>query len=265
MRWTVIVIVAAALALGACAEAEDEDAASAPVAGSPATSTPVAQSPTIATPATPEPVPTRDPEAPEVTDLVVAAGYPLEIRNESAVPDPAGHVHIHGELMNTGDVALSRVQMAVTLYDEHGVFWGTQVGYASLPMLAPGDFSPYEVLTGPDFLPKGSTWRIEVTAAPAADWSPVPVTVLGGELGDDRLGRSQWRGQIRNDGATALAGLVIVVPMYDAAGDLVHEPFGQVRGPIEPGEVVDAVVTSFQPRIVPWETFTVKVQEFVAP
>lgn len=266
MRWTVIVIVAAALALGACADAEDEDgAASAPAASSPATSAPVAQPPTIVTPATPEPVPTRDPEAPEVTDLVVAAGHPLEIRNESAVPDPNGHVHIHGELVNTGDVALGRVQMAVTLYDQHGVFWGTQIGYASLPVLAPGDFSPYEVLTGPDFLPDGSTWRIEVTAAPAVGWSPVPATILGGELGEDRVGRSQWRGQIRNDGVTALGGLVVVVPMYAAAGDLVHEPFGRVRGPIEPGEVVDAVVTSFQPPIVPWETFTVKVQEFVAP
>jgi hypothetical protein len=44
-----------------------------------------------------------------------------------------------------------------------------------------------------------------------------------------------------------------------------RKPFGRVRGPIEPGEVVETVVTSFQPPIVPWETFTVKVQEFVAP
>ena len=44
----------------------------------------------------------------------------------------------------------------------------------------------------------------------------------------------------------------------------VCQPFGQVRGPIEPGEVVEAVVTSFQPAIVPWEAFAVKVQELVA-
>ena len=53
--------------------------------------------------------------------------------------------------------------------------------------------------------------------------------------------------------------------MYNTDGDLVHEPFGRVNGPIEPGEVVDAVVTSFQPPVVPWETFTVKVQERVRP
>ena len=257
-RVALAVAMLAAVAVTACADGEDDAGAGGERAS--ATSPPV-----VVASATPEPVPTRDPDAPEVTDLVFDPEYSLEVRNESAVPDPAGHVHIHGELFNAGSVALWGVEMAVTLYDEHGVFWGTQIGYASLPVLAPGDFSPYEVLTGPDFLPDGSTWRIEVTAAPAVGWSPVPATILGGELGEDRVGRSQWRGQIRNDGVTALGGLVVVVPMYAAAGDLVHEPFGRVRGPIEPGEVVDAVVTSFQPPIVPWETFTVKVQEFVAP
>ncbi len=251
-------VAAIALVLGTCADAEEADEAPArpPAASAPA-STPTASPTTADAPASPEPVPTRDPEAPEVTDLVADAAYSLEIRNESTVPDPNGHVHIHGELAG--------VEMAVTLYDENGVFWGTQIGYASLPVLPPGDFSQYEVLTGPDFFPDGSTWRIEVTAVTAADWEPARVTVLGGELGEARGGRSQWRGQIRNDGATALAGLVVVVPMYDAAGDLVHEPFGKVRGPIEPGEVVEAVVTSFQQPIVPWESFAVKVQELVAP
>ena len=92
------------------------------------------------------------------------------------------------------------------------------------------------------------------------------MTVLSGELVDEPArGRSRWSGQLRNDGTETLGTLVIVVPMYNADGDLVHEPFGRVNGPIEPGAVVDVAIASFQQPMVRWETFTVKVQELVAP
>jgi hypothetical protein len=233
--------------LSACADDEADSAAAGdatPAPGAPAAAAPAATT-APATETTPAPLPTRDPEAPETTELVAAPGLELALRSESALPDPRGHVHLWGELENRGDAPIAEIELTVTLYDEHGVFWKVERAQPTLPVIPPGGASPYEVLTGPNFLPDGSTWRIEVAATPVDAFEEPPIAVLGGAVGANLTGRSVFTGTLRNDGAEPEGPLVVSIALYDADGVIVNEAFGGVTGPIAPGASLEVRFGTF--------------------
>ncbi|MDA0256522.1 MAG: FxLYD domain-containing protein, partial [Chloroflexi bacterium] len=194
---------------------------------------------------TPTPTPTRDPSAPETTDLVAAPGLSLALRSESALADPRGHVHLWGELENRGDAPIADIELTVTLYDEHGVFWKVERAQPTLPVIPPGDVSPYEVLTGPAFLPDGSTWRIEVAATPIEAFEAPPISLVSGAVESNLTGRSVFVGTLRNDGAEPEGPLIVSVALYDGDGVIVNEAFGTVRGQIAPGASIEVRFGTF--------------------
>ncbi len=112
-------------------------------------------------------------------------------------------------------------------------------------MIPPGGVSPYEVLTGPNFLPDGATWRIEVAATPVEAFDAPPIAVLDGAVEPSVTGRSVFSGTLRNDGAEPEGPLVVSIALYDADGVIVNEAFGGVPGTIAPGASVEVRFGTF--------------------
>ena len=140
------------------------------------------------------------------------------ILNSSSYTDPAsGWLHIVGEVQNNGNANLQLVEVTATFKDDSGNPLQTGIAFALLPILVPGQTSPFDLFTRPPANAAGS-------AALAASYSlaagpPAPgLAVSEAQIQTDDQGNLHLMGVVTNSAATTNTSYHVAYALHDASG-----------------------------------------------
>jgi LysM repeat protein len=143
---------------------------------------------------------------------------PVQVDNAAFYKTPVGSLWGLGEVANTTNVALTNVQVKVTLFDVAGDPVAENDTFAAADLIPPGASSPFGLLftTAPDW----SSYQMTVVRADGADGladTYVPMSVV--EV-DGRPSEAQFRisGTLKHVGTVTAESVDIIVTTYNAQG-----------------------------------------------
>ena len=144
---------------------------------------------------------------------------PVQVQGAGFYRTPVGSLWGLGEVANTTDVALTNVQVKLTLFDSDGELVGEDDAFVTADLIPPGASSPFGILfvTAPDWASYQMTVvRADAVGGLADAYVPFSVTEANGRPMDSQL---EVNGIVEHDGTGQVAGSVdIIVTTYDAEG-----------------------------------------------
>lgn len=156
-----------------------------------------------------------------VSDPPARPGLPQPsavVLSSSTYTDPiSGQLHVVGEVQNNGNANLDFVQVTDNLLDAAGNVAQSATGYTLLPILVPGQTSPFDVYTRPQ--PGTRLDPHVVVAFQVAPAPPAPGLALSADhLVTDSQGQLHLVGYLTNSSRDATAPYQIIYTLYDASG-----------------------------------------------
>jgi hypothetical protein len=167
-------------------------------------------------------------------------------------PDPGGHDHIVGELINNSNTVADLVKVAVNYYDISGNVLGTDSTYSTLTTMDPGQASPFEFIFEP---PIGyDHFAItSITAEAASQTANTYFAVKVTNMYVDASGTTHYVGTVTNENSTSSSSVLITLTGYNGEGqavgtDLTH-PNTDSSGDMTARETApfDLTVASYEP------------------
>lgn len=181
----------------------------------PPTGTPSAtHTPTPTRTATPTPTPT--PTIVVSGEVVVASSKAFTVTLGTQTD-----IHIVGEVRNDATANAQSVRVTATLYDASGIGLGTASTTAYQEILAPGQRSPFKIVSpypqGYDHYTLSLSYGF-TTEQPLAPLQPLNVS----EYYDGCDKRLYFFGEVENTTAQNIEALQVVVTLYDASGEVIN-------------------------------------------
>lgn len=201
----------------------------------------------------------------EPTPTATPTPMPASVENVYFHPSPLGELTVMGDVRNASPVALERVEVQISLFDELDRPLSSQAAYTLLDVLAPGQRAPFAVRFAEAPIRFASYQPTILSAAPAYVGSLHrnlhAANVTAHQQPGDPL---VLNGRILNDGDDAAVDVAIVVTAYDALGRVIGArsvaPEAEVL--TQGGEI------PFHAEIVPAGsvmTYTLQIQGRLAP
>lgn len=175
------------------------------------------------------------------SNLLLPTPTPLAstVQGVALYETPVGSLWCLGEVVNTANVAVTNVQVQVTLFDGTGASVAVADVFADAEYIPPGGRSPFRVL----FADPPTGWaqaqavilRSEAVGALAGSYVPIAVEDVVAEPAGPQLRVS---GVVRHAGGEQSAGEVaVIVTAYDAHGSVtgVRQGDVEVGGALAPG------------------------------
>ncbi len=177
---------------------------------------------TYSGPAFPVSSPTPQPTGTTASAIVI---------NSSSYMDPtAGQLHIVGEVKNNGNANLQFVQVAATFKDASGNPLQSGLGYTALPILVPGQTSPFEIYTQPPAGMAGSA-DLVVTFSTTANPPASGLSVSNDSIQTDSQGRLHITGVATNSRLTTVNSFRVAYTIRDTNGTAIRTgTFSTVTG-----------------------------------
>jgi LysM repeat protein len=172
---------------------------------------------------------------------------PFGVRGLALYETPVGSLWCLGEIVNTTNVALTNVQVRVTLYDAAGQPLAAADVFAAADFVLPGERAPFGVLfTSPPAgwaSPQVAIVRGEAAGALTDLYVPIALSEVTGQPSGPQF---QVSGVAQNASTTgqAAASLSIVATTYDAQGLVTgfRQESLPLEGPVAPGVTVPFTV-----------------------
>lgn len=153
--------------------------------------------------------------------LVMAAGNLGKI-SESDFYDSANNLYVVGEVQNTGDVAVSNVNVKILFYNSTNQLIKSISGYSDLNVILPGRRSFYSIkmLASEGALDvfNHTTW-FNWTDTP--DGKPLGLAILSNSTSIDSDGHMHVNGTVQNQGAVNSNNTEVSVTFYNSSGVVV--------------------------------------------
>jgi hypothetical protein len=157
--------------------------------------------------------------------FVEGTGPPVEILQSVAYTDTLGTHRIMGLLTNTGDQALTFVEIVASIFDSDGKFVGSETAFAATDFLLPGDVVPFDV---PFFAGKVASYDLEMQFS-EADADDVVNLCRDFEVSDAAHGAGLFGyeiiGAITNACSDTVQYVKAVAAVYDAERNLIGVGF----------------------------------------
>ncbi|MGH2470333.1 MAG: FxLYD domain-containing protein, partial [Chloroflexota bacterium] len=151
--------------------------------------------------------------------------------NSSSYTDPAsGWLHIVGEVQNNGNANLQLVEVTATFKDASGNPLQTAIAFAVLPILVPGQTSPFDLFTRPPANAAGSA-ALAVTYSLAAGPPAPGLAVSEAQIQTDDQGNLHLMGVVTNSAATTNTSYHVAYALHDTSGTTIRAgSFNTVTG-----------------------------------
>jgi hypothetical protein len=163
------------------------------------------------------------------------------IVNSNSYTDPTtGQLHVVGTVLNNGNANLSSVQVTANLKDTSGNVIQSPVGYSLLPIMLPGQSSPFDIFT---LLPPnlGSAGDLAISFNTTTDVPAAGLAVSGDRMTSDARAQLHLTGVLTNSSREPTTPFRIIYTLLDGSGN-----------PIRAGSVSASVSTNSQAgRLVP--------------
>jgi LysM repeat protein len=186
---------------------------------------------------------------------------PFTVENMTFARAPTGGLWCLGEVLNTSDVDIEQVQVAVNLLDDKAQIIASASNFVEMDLLAPGQRSPFAILFSQPPSQFASYQTTPLSAVPAhvgGYYRDLAVQEARGE--GERYAVYRVEGKVVNIGPEDAVGVTVVVTAYDALGRVV----GVRRAPPRHNVIPRGGHSEFAMEIIPVSgpvvTYTVQAQ-----
>ena len=185
-------------------------------------------------------------------------------------PDTLGNMYAVGEVVNSGPGVASSVEVDLGFYSSANVLLGSDVTFASVEDLNPGETSPFEDI----FAPPAGYSHYAVTGIYPSPTAGAPnhnftTTVTNQTV--NSFGDTDIVGTVRNNNTTAAAFVDPVFTFFNASGTAVATDAVYVNtdadSDLAPGQTAtfEEIVNTSDPAFPAWTTYTIVTQSISAP
>jgi len=146
----------------------------------------------------------------------------VNILSNTGYIDSLGWYNIVGEVENTGDVAVTWVEIEATFYDVNNTMLATEDSYMTLNTLNPGRKSPFDITLMNEVLAaKVNNYSLTVLSSSVTSSKPIGLEIPSHTSSIDEWGWMTISGDIKNIGTITATFVKIVATCYDTGGNVV--------------------------------------------
>jgi len=170
----------------------------------------------ILPPPPPEPTPPPPPPPPPPPGGLI-------VLDHTSYTDTINYLHIVGEVQNTTSSNIEFGRIVATIYNSSGGVIATDFTYTYLDILAPGEKSPFHVLS--EMPPGFANYTLQTEYRTTSTPPNRSLTILSQSSNVDSIGYLHIVGEVRNDSGHTIEFCEISGTMYDSGGKVVETDF----------------------------------------